>query len=94
MRDRGPVVKHRSYNKLTGNTKIWYTTPFSSRVMDASLGLLVSAIVAVVALIGIPLAALFKTYEPSIKANDPRYAYHPDYKKSWKKLYNKIFGYK
>ena len=92
MRYRGPVVKHRSYNKLTGNTKIWYTTPFSSRVMDASLGLLVSAIVAVVALIGIPLAALFKTYEPSIKANDPRYAYHPDYKKSWKKLYNKIFG--
>ena len=66
MRDRGPVVKHRSYNKLTGNTKIWYTTPFSSRVMDASLGLLVSAIVAVVALLGIPLAALFKTYEPSI----------------------------
>ena len=94
MRDRGPVVKHRSHNKLTGNTKIWYTIPFSSRVIDASLGLLVSAIAAVVVLIGIPLAALFKTYEPSIKANDPRYTYHPDYKKSWKKLYNKIFGNK
>ena len=92
MRDRGPVVKHRSHNKLTGNTKIWYTTPFSSRVIDASLGLLGAAIAGVVALIGLPLATLFKTYEPSIKANDPRYAYHPDYKKSWKKLYNKIFG--
>ena len=44
MRDRGPVVKHRSHNKLTGNTKIWYTTPFSSRVMDASFGLRGTAI--------------------------------------------------
>ena len=92
MRDRGPVVKHRNHNKLTGNTKIWYTTPFSVKVVEASIGLLVATIAAVVALIGIPLTALFKTYEPSIKANDPRYAYHPDYKKSWKKLYNKIFG--
>ena len=82
MRDRGPVVKHRSYNKLTGNTKIWYTTPFSSRVIDASFGLLGAAIAGIVALIGLPLAILFKTYEPSIKANDPRYAYQTNYKKT------------
>ena len=25
MRDRGPVVKHRSHNKLTGNTKIIFS---------------------------------------------------------------------
>ena len=94
MRDRGPVVKNRSHNKLTGSTKIWYTAPFSSRVIDASFGLLGAAIAGVIALIGLPLAILFKEYEPSIKANDPRYPYPPDYKKSWKKLYNKIFGAK
>ena len=59
-------------------------------VVDISVWCIIIWIVAI--LIGLPLAILFKTYEPSIKANDPRYAYHPDYKKSWKKLYNKIFG--
>ena len=72
MKDRGPVVKHRTHNKLTGNTKIWYTTPFSSRVIDASFGLLGTAIAGIVALIGLPLAILFKEYEPSIKSNNPR----------------------